>query len=201
MAKGIDTNRLWATLACLLVVAALLAGCGDEKAATTPAATSTVIATTGDTPTTGADPWLKKAASGETQERGGLSITLKGVAVGSVDEVLGQAGTSGAELGGDWAEAKAAVAVLIEARNPTERTITVPIYTNSRIVANDQQVGIDSLLSDVEVSLLPGVRQEMQLVAPIGRYSAEEIERVRFVLEMSVLASPEETFDFTVAVP
>lgn len=201
MARGIDTRVLWATLTGLIIVAALLAACDEEKAATTPVATSTATATTADTPTTETGPWLKMVASGETQTREGLSITLEGVGVGVAEEVLGEAGASGAELGSDWADAKAVVAVALEVHNPTAATITVPVYTNSTIVANDQQVGIDFLLSDVEVSILPGVRQEMHLVAPISRYSAEEINYVRFVLEMSVLAEQEETFDFAVSIP
>jgi hypothetical protein len=172
----------------------------SQSAATTPAATSTVTATA-ETSISGTDPWLKIVASGETQTREGLSITLKGVAIGTTEKVLADIDTSAAELGNNWTDAKAVIGILFEVHNPTASTITVPIYTNSKVVANDQQAGIDFFLSDVEVSILSGVRKDMQVIAPISRYSAGEIRSVRFVLEMSVLPSPEETFDFTVAIP
>jgi hypothetical protein len=203
MARSKATRRAGPTLTGLLMVAALLGGfsCAGEEAATTPAPASTVNATIADTPTTDTDPWLKIVPSGQTQTREGLTITLEGVAVGMVEKVVGETGASAAELGNEWTDAKAVVAVRFEAYNPTTGTLTVPIYTNTKLVANDEQTGIDFLLSDVEVSILSGVREDMQVIAPISRYSAEDIETVRFVLEMSVLASPEETFDFTVAIP
>lgn len=203
MARSIVTKRAWPTAAGLLIAAALLAGsgCAAEETATAPVLTPTVSATTTDTSTPETDPWLRTAAGGQTQTRGGLTIRLGEVTVGAVEKALGEIGTPGAELGNEWTDAKAVVAVAFEVYNPTTSSITIPIHTNTRIVVNDQQVGIDFPLSDVEVSILPSALQEMQVVAPVSRYSAEEIETVRFVLEMSAPASPEETFDFTVAIP
>jgi hypothetical protein len=187
-----------------LVLLALVVACGEEaEMARTraSASTSTVSTAIADTPAGDTDPWLKIVPSGQTQTREGLTIRLEAVAIGAVEDVLGDAGTSTAELGNEWRDAKAVVAVALQVYNPTTVTITVPIYTNTRLVANDEQRGIDFLLSDVEVSILPSVREDMQVIAPISRYAGEDIETVRFVLEMSVLASPEETFDFMVAIP
>ena len=189
------------SLAGLVVAAALLAGagCGEEEAERTPAARSAITTATAPAPAAETGPWLKTVPSGETQTRSGLEITVDGVALGTVEGVLADIPRD--RLGDEWANARTVVAVSFSARNPTDSTITVPIYTSAKLVANDQQSGIDFLLSDVEVSILPGVRQDMQVVAPISRYSAEQIRTVRFVLEMSVVASPEETFDFAVTIP
>ena len=209
-------NLLWRyvlVVAGLMAASVVLPACDEEEQRGQEMPTTSSVATVDTsptatredtselTPTTETDPWLKMVASGETQTREGLSITLKGLAIGTVEKVLADNDISAAELGNDWTDAKAVIGVLFEVHNPTASTITVPIYTNTRIVANDEQVGIDFLLSDVEVSILSGVREDMQVIAPISRYAAEDIETVRFVLEMSVLPSPEETFDFTVAIP
>lgn len=190
-------------LAGLVAAAALLtgAGCANGEATTTPAATSTVAAPIADILTIGIDPWLKIIGTRQSQTREGLSITMKGVAVGTVENVLGALGISSGDLGNDWADAKAVIAIAFEVHNPTSSTITVPIYTNAKIVANDEQSGTESLISDVEASIQPGARRDMRVVAPISRYSAEEIESVRFVLEMTASPSPETTFEFEVAVP
>ena len=127
---------------------------------------------------------------------------MKGVAIGTVENVLGALGISGGELGNGWADAKAVIAVAFEVHNTTTTTtIALPIHTNAKIVANDEQSGTESLISDVEASIQPGARRDMRVVAPISRYSAEEIESVRFVLEMTASPSPETTFEFEVAVP
>ena len=203
MARRTAVTRLLPTLAGLLAVAALLAGagCANDEAPTPPAATSTVAAPIADISTIGIEPWLKIIGTRQSQTREGLSITMKGVAIGTVENVLGALGISSGELGNDWADAKAVIAIAFEVHNPTTTTIAVPIHTNAKIVANDEQSGTESLISDVEASIQPGARRDMRVVAPISRYSAEEIESVRFVLEMTASPSPETTFEFEVAVP
>lgn len=203
MARRTAMSRLLPTLAGLVAAAALLtgAGCANDEATTTPAATSTVAAPIADISTIGIDPWLKIIGTRQSQTREGLSITMKGVAIGTVENVLGALGISSGELGNDWADAKAVIAVAFEVHNPTTTTIALPIHTNAKIVANDEQRGTESLISDVEASIQPGARRDMRVVAPISRYSAEEIESVRFVLEMSASPSPDTTFEFEVAVP
>jgi hypothetical protein len=196
-------SKLLPTLAGLVAAAVLLAsaGCAQDEATTTPAATSTVAAPIADISTIGMDPWLKIIGSRQSQTREGLSITMDGVAIGTAESVLGALGISSGDLGNDWADAKAVIAIAFEAHNTTSSTITVPIHTNTRIVANDDESGTESLISDVETSIQPGARRDMRVAAPISRYSAEEIESVRFVLEMSASPSPDTTFEFEVAVP
>ena len=203
MARRIAVTKLLPTLAGLLAAAALLAGagCANDEATTTPAATSTVAAPIADISTIGIEPWLKIIGTRQSQTREGLSITMKGVAIGTVENILGALGISSGELGNDWADAKAVIAIAVEVHNPTTTTIAVPIHTNAKIVANDEQSGTESLISDVEASIQPGARRDMRVVAPISRYSAEEIESVRFVLEMTASPSPDTTFEFEVAVP
>jgi uncharacterized protein GlcG (DUF336 family) len=203
MARRTAMSRLLPTLAGLLAAAALLAGagCAKDEAATTPAATSTVAAPIADISTIGIDPWLKIIGTRQSQTREGLSIKMDGVAIGTAESVLGALGISSGDLGNDWADAKAVIAIAFEAHNTTSSTITVPIHTNAKIVANDEQSGTESHISDVETSIQPGARRDMRVAVPISRYSAEEIESVRFVLDMSASSSPDTTFQFEVAVP
>ncbi len=203
MARRIAVSRLLPTLAGLLAAATLLAtaGCGSDEAATTPAATPIVTTPVADISAIGVDPWFKIVGTSQSQTREGLSITMEGVAIGTIDSVLGALGISSVDLSNDWADAKAVLAVAFEVDNTTADTITVPIYANGKIVANDQEIGIDPLVSDVDVSIPPGVRRDMRVAVPVSRYSADEIESVRFLLDMSASPSPETTFDFEVAVP
>lgn len=146
--------------------------------------------------------WAWMVTSGERQTRGGLELTLLGAGAVVPDQVL--APEDFAAMPTRAQTAKAFVVVSIAAHNPTSETITLPVYTSSTLLVNDEQLDMDMLFSTVETEILPNADIDMALVFLTQRYAPDEIRTLRFVLEKELSFSrpaSETTYDFQLTVP
>jgi hypothetical protein len=146
--------------------------------------------------------WDKAIPVGESQTREGLQLTLGAIGLGTPSKVLSAKDQE--QFAKAYPNAKSILVVELEAYNRAAATSSLPVYTSTTALVNDEQVDIDMTLSDVATEILSGARKDMTAIFIVTRYTPDEIHTVRFVLQKTIsftLPESETTYDFTVHVP
>jgi hypothetical protein len=185
-----------------------LTGCTAGNGTSEPSQqTQTAGPSTAEPPTATSAPsnlelWDKAIPVGKSQTRQGLQLTLGAIGLGSPSKVLKPQDQE--QFAKAYPNAKSILVVELEAYNPTSATSSLPVYTSTTALVNDEQVDIDMTLSDVTTEILSGARKDMTAIFIVTRYTPDEIHTVRFVLQKTIsftLPESETTYDFTVPVP
>jgi hypothetical protein len=183
----------------------LLPGCatgaGERNQPTETAAPPTAEAATATSTSTN-EVWDKVIPVNRSQTRDGLQLTLEGIALGTPSKMLDAKDQE--VFGETYPNSKSVLAVKLEAYNTAATTSSLPVYTSTTALVNDEQVGMDMTLSDVETEILSGAKKDMTAIFIVTRYTSSEIHTVRFVLQKTIsftLPESETTYDFTVQVP
>ena len=203
-----DSGRLTRIAFGLFAAFALLAliGCAGGSSTGEPSQpTQTAAPPTAEPPAPTTTPtnelFDKVIPVNESQTREGLQLTLEGIAIGAPSKLSAQDQKVFRET---YPNGKSILMVQLMAYNTAPTTSSLPVYTSTTALVNDEQVDLDMTLSNVETEILSGARKEMVAVFIVTRYTPTEIHTVRFVLQKSIsftLPESETTYDFTVQVP
>jgi hypothetical protein len=97
---------------------------------------------------------------GDAQTIDGIRITLDGIGLTTLER-LAESPAQLDSMREQYPGTQSVVIVYFSVRNNTLSTDTLPIYTSTSALVNDEQLDLDFVLSDVEIDVLPGANVEM----------------------------------------